>query len=138
MDFDVDTCPSCSCVCIRLAGPFCSAALLDAIAAVEAVGDPADSRTEVWDVRDIRELYIKPAEVQRLNEQLPAAEEKAPGRTAVIARTNSHASYGTVLCRSLRPYAQAHRPFFSVDRAMRWLDCGPTAAQEAACLLRSD
>lgn len=129
MESEVEQCTTCSLVRVHLAGPFSGEALLEVLSEIEEISTEAEGRTEVWDVRDVRDLYLKPAEAKRLESFLPECEGDVRGRTAVMARTSSQRSYGAVLCRSLRPYARAARPFFEAERAARWLGCPPAPGE---------
>lgn len=133
MESEVGVCPTCSIVHIRVAGDFSGEKLLKVLAEVEAIGGNPESRTEVWDLRALRDLFLSPAHVERLERRLPEWEEEPTGRTVVIARTSTHKSYGTVLCQSLRPYVGVHRSYFSVERATRWLGCSHSAGQGKSC-----
>jgi len=129
MESEVERCRTCSLVRVHLAGPFSGEALLEVLSEIEEVSARAKGRTEVWDVRDVRDLYLKPAEATRLKRHRSEWEEDAEGRTAVMAQTSSQRSYGTVLCQTLRPHARAHRPFFEAERAARWLGCPPPSGE---------
>lgn len=128
MESSVKQCPECEIVYIRLAGSFAGEELLGVLSDIEDTDSSPEARTEVWDLRAVRGLYLSDADLDELQGHLPewkdAPSGEAPvGRTVVMARTTSQKAYGTVMCRSLRPYAASHRPSFSAKRAARWAGC---------------
>ena len=140
MAHQVTVCPNCRLGHVQFSGVVTGQGLLRVLYDTRKAGRWDLTCNEVWDLRGARDVFIKPAEAERLAGHLPdrdddsAVDDDALGRTALIVRTTSHKAYGIVLCRSLRPYNRVHRSFFSVRQAARWIK---KSAQEQHALAES-
>lgn len=107
---------------VQLAGIVTGRGLYHVLYSFVKTGRWSPGQHEIWDLRSVTDLYIKPSEAERLTALMPQlGEDKGAGLTAFVTRTASQKAYGIVLFQSIRPFSRVRRSFRSKEAAARWV-----------------
>ena len=122
MGYEVCVCPECERAVVELTGRVNGQVLVDALDRL--TGDDAWSAhlNELWDLRDVTEIIITADQLARLEAHGETeVSAGAAGRLAMLARSVTQESYGSLLHRHRAEHDRSMRIFRLQWKALDWL-----------------